>query len=45
MESASGEKEEILGEAKKITAKTEVICVHSETDKYDLLNWQALLAC
>jgi hypothetical protein len=33
-----------MGETKIITVKIEVMCVHTETDKYDSVNWQALLA-
>jgi len=33
-----------MGETKTITAKIEVMCVHTETDKNDPVNWQDLLA-
>lgn len=33
-----------MGEAKVIIAKIEVMCVHTERDKYERVNWQALLA-
>jgi hypothetical protein len=33
-----------MGEAKIITAKIEVMCARTETDKYGPLSWQTLLA-
>jgi hypothetical protein len=32
-----------MGEAKIITTKIEIMFVHTETDKYDPVNWQDLL--
>jgi hypothetical protein len=44
VESTYCEKEGRVGETKIITAKIEVICVHTETFKNVPVNWQALLA-